>query len=96
LVSRPTHSQAPTQYQEWLENQYGGIEISELVPDRSTDLSKPVSETFSFATQSEVIGDKIFVNPMLFYAADKTRLSQKPASYPFITAIRSRKVQHQP
>jgi Domain of Unknown Function with PDB structure (DUF3857) len=63
--------QAPAQYQEWLENQYGGIEIYELVPDRSTDLSKPVAETFNFAAQSEVIGDKIFVNPMLFYAADK-------------------------
>lgn len=69
---RDQHGQhAPAKYQEWLENQYGGIEIAELVPDRSADLSKPVAETFSFATQSEVIGDKIFVNPMLFYTADK-------------------------
>lgn len=62
--------QATAQYQEWLENRYG-IEISELVPDRSADLSKPVAETFSFTAQAEVIGDKIFVNPMLFFAADK-------------------------
>lgn len=62
--------QATAQYQEWLENRYG-IEISELVPDRSADLSKPVAETFSFTAQAEAIGDKIFVNPMLFFAADK-------------------------
>lgn len=64
--------QPAAQYQEWLENHYG-IQVSELVPDNAVDLSKPVTEAFTFASgnESEILGDKIYVDPMLFFGSEK-------------------------
>ena len=62
-------AQNKQQYVEMLENRYGNALISEYVSDVTADLSKPVAESFTFTTDnvSDVIGEKIYVNPMLFF-----------------------------
>lgn len=54
---------------EKLENQFGGIEIGEYKAENQ-NLSKPVFEKATFTTDKayDIIGGKIFVNPMLFFA----------------------------
>ena len=61
------------EYVENLSNIYGAIEIQDYLAENKTELSKPVTETFSFVSNnhSEIIGDKIYVNPMLFFADQK-------------------------
>lgn len=42
------------------------------------DFSKPVIENFTFATdnQFEIIGDKMYINPKLFFAESKNPFNQ--------------------
>jgi hypothetical protein len=63
-------TQDTQQYVEKLSDQLGEIEIQDYLPENKTDLAKPVTETFSFISNNhlEVIGDKLYLNPMLFFA----------------------------
>jgi hypothetical protein len=60
-------------YIEKLENENGKIEISNYKRTNQNEISEPVSESFSFtgSNLSEIIGDKIYVNPMLFFLNEK-------------------------
>lgn len=61
-------------YLEKLENDLNGIEISDYaIENENTDLSKPVTEIFTFATTNhcEIIAGKMFINPMLFFTLSK-------------------------
>ena len=72
-------------YLEKLENDFNGIQIDEYsIENKDADLSKPVTETFTFATdnQREIIGDKIFVNPMLFFTLNKNPFVQEKRQMP--------------
>jgi hypothetical protein len=55
-------------YIEQQEKKYKGLEINEYNVSNDKDLTKPVIEDFSFSHSglSDVIGDKIYINPMLF------------------------------
>lgn len=54
---------------EKLENQYNGIEIEDYKAENQ-DLSKPVIEKASFSIDKayDIIGGKLFINPLLFFA----------------------------
>jgi hypothetical protein len=61
-------------YLEKMENDIGGVEISNYVVENSNvNLAKPIIETATFIVnnQCEIIADKMFINPMLFYTLNK-------------------------
>jgi hypothetical protein len=68
-----------------MENELNGIEISDYtVENNNTDLSKPVKEIFTFATDNhcEIIADKMFINPVLFFTLDKNPFVQEKRQMP--------------
>ena len=72
-------------YLELLENNLGGIQINDYVVDNKTgDLSKPVTENFSFVTdnQCEQIAGKMYINPLLFFTEDKNPFTQDVRQMP--------------
>jgi hypothetical protein len=72
-------------YLEKMENELNGIEISDYtVENNNTDLSKPVKEIFTFATDNhcEIIADKMFINPVLFFTIDKNPFVQEKRLLP--------------
>jgi hypothetical protein len=72
-------------YLEKLENDLNGIQIDDyVVENMNADLSKPVTETFTFATdnQCEIIRDKMFVNLMLFFTLNKNPFVQEKRQTP--------------
>lgn len=67
-------------YLEKLEEQLGDLKISGYsIENKKSNFSKPITETFSFESdnQIEVIGDKIFINPMLFFRNSKNPFNQE-------------------
>lgn len=60
-------------YLEKIENDIPGMQISEYSVENTKDLSKPIIEKFIFIAenQSDVIGDKIYINPLLFFTPTK-------------------------
>jgi hypothetical protein len=67
-------------YLEKLEQQLGDLKISGYsIENKKSNFSKPITETFSFESdnQIEIIGDKIFINPMLFFRNSKNPFNQE-------------------
>lgn len=56
-------------YLEKVEDDLSGVQISDYGIENSRDLSKPVIEKFTFTTnnQCEIIGDKMYISPKLFF-----------------------------
>lgn len=71
-------------YLENLENNFGKIEISDYKRNNEKDCVLPVVESFSFISNdlTERIGDKIYINPMLFFANTKNPFKQENREYP--------------
>ncbi|WP_343695752.1 DUF3857 domain-containing protein [Flavobacterium sp.] len=71
-------------YIEKFENESGKIEISNYKRTNQKEISEPVSESFSFtgSNLSEIIGDKIYINPMLFFLDEKNPFKQEKREYP--------------
>lgn len=71
-------------YLEKLENDYEKIEIKEYSRANEKELGLPVTETFSFSGTNlcEVIGGKIYINPMLFLTQEKNPFKQENREYP--------------
>lgn len=71
-------------YLEQLEKRYPGIEIDEYEVLNKTDLSKPIVENYSFIHNNavEIIGDKMYVSPMFFFAETKNIFTQEKREYP--------------
>jgi hypothetical protein len=72
-------------YLEKLEHQLGDLKISDYhVENKKTNLTDPILETFSFKSenQSEIIGDKIFINPLLFFTRSKNPFNQEKRQNP--------------
>jgi hypothetical protein len=67
-------------YLEKYEEQLGDLKISDYaIENKKTNFSNPIIETFSFTAdnQSEIIGDKIFINPLLFFTRKKNPFTQE-------------------
>lgn len=72
-------------YIEKLEDLYSGIEISKYtIVNKNADLLKPVDESFAFKStnQSEIIGEEIFLSPMLFFTLHKNPFVQDKRKMP--------------
>jgi hypothetical protein len=72
-------------YLEKLENDLGGIQIKDyIIENKDTNLSKPVTETFSFISDKhcEIIGNKMFINPLLFFTQTKNPFLQEKRQMP--------------
>ena len=72
------------EYLEKLENQNNKIEISDYSKTNEKDILMPIIETYSFTGNNlcEVIGGKIYVSPMLFFANEKNPFNQETREYP--------------
>lgn len=72
------------QYLEKLEDQLGEIKITDYTLENDKDLSQPVTETFTFAADglAEVIGEKMYINPMLFFTTAQSPLVQSQRKLP--------------
>lgn len=72
------------QYLENLESNMNKIEISEYVRDNANQVEEPISETFSFKGGDfcDVVGDKIYVSPLLFFTTKKNPFNQEKREYP--------------
>lgn len=71
-------------YLESLENSYNNIEVSDYVRDNELDLFKPIVETFSFkdTKSTEIINDKIYISPLLFFTSKDNPFKQEKREYP--------------
>ncbi|AXB55520.1 DUF3857 domain-containing protein [Flavobacterium fluviale] len=72
------------EYLEKLENSNNKIEISEYSKTNEKDILLPIIETYSFTGNNlcEIIGGKIYVSPMLFFANQKNPFVQEVREYP--------------
>lgn len=72
------------EYLEKLENRNNKIEISEYSKTNEKDFLMPIIETYSFKGNDlcELIGGKIYVNPMLFFANERNPFKQEVREYP--------------
>lgn len=71
-------------YLEKLENENNKIEISEYKRTNEKEVLLPTMETFSFKGDdlTEVIGGKIYITPMLFFANTENYFKQEVREYP--------------
>lgn len=71
-------------YLEKFENENKKIELSDYKRINEKDLLLPVSESFAFtgSNLSEVIDEKIYLNPMLFFLNEKNPFKQDKREYP--------------
>lgn len=71
-------------YLENLENNNNKIEISEYVRENDLDLSKPIVESYTFKSKNdtEVIENKIYLNPLLFFTTTVNPFKQEVREYP--------------
>lgn len=71
-------------YIERIENRYKGLSIEEYKAENMKDLYKPVVESYSFSHNNsiEVIGDKMYVSPLLFFTEDENPFKLEDRKYP--------------
>lgn len=69
---------------ERLEKKYNGIEIQEYDVQNNYDFTKPIIENYAFeATNSvEIIGNKMYVSPLLFFALEQNPFKSEVREYP--------------
>ncbi|WP_428231476.1 DUF3857 domain-containing protein [Flavobacterium sp.] len=72
-------------YLEKLEEQLGDLKISSYtIENKKTNFQEPVIETFSLMSDNriEIIGGKIFINPLLFFTRSKNPFTQEVRQMP--------------
>ena len=71
-------------YLEKVENDLNGIQINGYTIDNVKDLSKPIVENFTFTTdnQCEIIGGKMYIDPLLFFTQTKNPFVQEKREFP--------------
>lgn len=71
-------------YLDIIENDYPGLQIGGYSIENITDLAKPVNENFDFSTdrQCEIIGDKMYISPQLFFTQTKNPFKQENREFP--------------
>ncbi|MCO6148183.1 DUF3857 domain-containing protein [Flavobacterium sp. NRK1] len=71
-------------YAEKFEKRYNGIELGDYKRTLDKDSPKPVTEEYDFVhkNMSDVIGDKIYFNPLLFFTATENPFKQEEREYP--------------
>lgn len=71
-------------YLEALENKNNKIEVSDYKRENDNDLGKPLVESYSIkdANDTEVIGDRIYITPLLFMNSKVNPFKQETREYP--------------
>ncbi len=72
-------------YLENLEKKYNNLEINEYLRENDTDLNNPLTEIYNFKcdnTGVEIIGDKIYLSPLLFLTTKENPFKQETREYP--------------
>lgn len=71
-------------YLEKLEGRYSGIEVSDYKLVNPEDITKPVIENYAFShtVGAEKIGDKLYLNPLLFFTMTENPFKQDDRKYP--------------
>jgi hypothetical protein len=71
-------------YLEQLENKHNNIDVSDYKRDNEQDITKPIQETYAFKdTKSmEIIGDKMYITPLLFLNVSENPFKQEKREYP--------------
>jgi hypothetical protein len=71
-------------YLEKLENENGKIEISDYSRTNEKDIQLPIVETCSFSGTNlcEFIGEKMYINPLLFFTKEHNPFKQENREYP--------------
>lgn len=74
----------PDTYVEGLEGRYKGLEVGQYKVTNDTDLTKPVTEDYDFSHNAlaDVMGDKIYINPLLFATRAENPFKQEKREYP--------------
>jgi hypothetical protein len=72
------------EYLEKLENENKKIEIGDYSKTNEKEVSLPIMETFSFIGTNlcEIIGEKIYINPLLFFTKEHSPFKQETREYP--------------
>jgi hypothetical protein len=75
---------AKENYLEKMEKELNGSIVEEYVVENKTELDKPIAETFSFKNSNsvEVIGDKMYFSPLLFFSETVNPFQQETREYP--------------
>lgn len=71
-------------YIEKLEKRYKGITITDYKISNEKDVSKPLMEEYSFTNSmlAESLANKIYLNPMLFFAQEQNPFTQETREFP--------------
>jgi hypothetical protein len=71
-------------YLENIEKSMPGFEITEYKSENKTNESEPLKEDYNFTASNEieVINDKLFFKPLLFFAIDENPFKQEKRDYP--------------
>nr|WP_315198332.1 transglutaminase [uncultured Flavobacterium sp.] len=71
-------------YLEKLENENGKIEISDYLRTNEKDIKLPIIENCSFTGTNlcEIIGEKMYINPLLFFTKEHNPFKQEKREYP--------------
>lgn len=78
------HGVAKESYIEKLEKRHQGLEIDEFEVLNTNDLSKPIVENYTFTSTNsvEIIGDKMYVSPFMFFTTTENPFKQETREYP--------------
>jgi hypothetical protein len=71
-------------YLEKLENENNSIEVSDYKRENQTNLTAPIVESYSFkgSNFSEIINDKIYFKPLLFFTVNENPFKQESREFP--------------
>ncbi len=77
-------TQPENTYLEELEKKYGDLEISDYSIQNKADSYKPIVESYSFSKNNafDIIGDKLFVDPMFFVGSSRNPFTAEKREYP--------------
>lgn len=71
-------------YIEKVENAFTGIQIGDYSAENSRNTMQPIIEKFTFTTDNEceIIGDKMYINPLLFFTQTRNPFVQEKREFP--------------
>jgi len=69
---------------EKIEERYNGVELSDYKVDGEDEPAKPITEDYNFTHRSlcDLIGDKMYFSPMLFFAEGENFFKSETRAYP--------------
>ena len=75
---------AKESYLDMLEKKYQGIEVVDYDVQNSNELTKPILENYAFNSSNNVtlIGDKMYLDPLLFLSTTINPFKQETREYP--------------